>query len=168
MSKIHEPHVSFSSVKKNQLNTGFELLEKVGSSATPLMDLRDHLTRKRIVSQTSLHCHRKQLISALLSDCYCDSCTVKYSVFSRLSTPSRASTLKRRCSHKQAFPDFEYSHVTSNMVNSKSDKSKTELPSSGESDGGSLQGLKAVLSQPEGVYKHTRSRTGVILPVDYK
>ena len=68
----------------------------------------------------------------------------------------------------QAFTDFEYSHVTSNMVGSKSGKSKSELPSSGESDNGSFQGLKTVLSQPEGVYKHTCSRIGVVLPVDYK
>ena len=54
------------------------------------------------------------------------------------------------------------------MVSSKSGKSKSELPSSSESDSGSLQGQKGVLSQLEGVYKHTRSRTGVIMPVDYK
>ena len=132
------------------------------------MDLRDHLTKKRIVNQTSPQCHHKQLISTLLSDCHCDSCTVNPLVFNQLSTPSRTSTLKRRRSRKQVFPDFEYPYVTSNMVNSKSGKSKSELPSSGESDSESLQGLKAVLSQPEGVYKHTRSRTGVIMPVDYK
>ena len=54
------------------------------------------------------------------------------------------------------------------MVSSKLSKSRSELPSSEESDNGSSQGLKEILSQPEGVYKCTRTRMGVIMPVDYK
>jgi hypothetical protein len=54
------------------------------------------------------------------------------------------------------------------MISSKPGKSKSELPNSGDSDNGSLQGLKGLLSQPEGIYKHTRIRVGVIMSVDYR
>ena len=55
---------------------------------------------------------------------------------------------------------MEYPEVTANMVgpNTTRSRSKGKQPvvSSDESD-----------TEPEGVYQHTRTRTGVVAPVDY-
>jgi hypothetical protein len=45
---------------------------------------------------------------------------------------------------------------------------KNLAPSSEVSDAEYSPGLKEVLIEPEGVYKHTRTRKGVIISVDYK
>ena len=58
------------------------------------------------------------------------------------------------------------------MVESTSTSGKPEKerlsPSSGESDVEYSPGLKGIIVEPEGVFKHTRTRRGVIAPVDYK
>ena len=46
-------------------------------------------------------------------------------------------------------------------------KGKQSAVSSEESDADWSLGLKDVLIEPEGVYRHTRTRTGTIAPVDY-
>ena len=67
---------------------------------------------------------------------------------------------KASLSHKETFSDVEYPEVTANMVGSSTTPSRTKekqpIVSSDKSD-----------IEPEGVYQHIRSRTGIITPVDY-
>ena len=62
--------------------------------------------------------------------------------------------------------------MTSNIVGSTSTSGKPGkeqlILSSGESDTERSPGLKGIFAEPEGVYRHTRTRTGVITPVDYR
>jgi len=61
--------------------------------------------------------------------------------------------------------------VTANMVRLSSTPSKSKgkqlAVSSQESDVDQSPGLKDILIKPEGVYRHTQTRTGTIAPVDY-
>jgi len=66
---------------------------------------------------------------------------------------------------------MEYPEVTSTMVGpcttpSKS-KGKQLVVYSGESDDESSSGLKEIQNESEGVYQHTRIRTGTIALVNY-
>ena len=68
----------------------------------------------------------------------------------------------KRC-HSRArrtFSDAEYPEVTANVVGLSTtpskNKGKQPIVRSDESD-----------TEPEGVYRHTRTRTGVMAPVDY-
>jgi len=67
---------------------------------------------------------------------------------------------KRRRSYTRTFSDTEYSEVITNMVGlsatSSRTKGKQSIVSSDESN-----------TEPKEVYWHTRTRTGVISPVDY-
>ena len=70
------------------------------------------------------------------------------------------SAKRRRSRTKRTFSDAEYPEVTANMVGPSTTPSKSKgkqpIVSSDEPD-----------TEPEGVYRHTRTRTGVIAPVDY-
>ena len=62
---------------------------------------------------------------------------------------------KRRRSHRRrTFSDVEYPELTANMTSRS--KGKQPIVNSEESD-----------SEPEGVYQHTRTRTGALSPIDY-
>ena len=68
--------------------------------------------------------------------------------------------------------DVEYPEVTSNMVGSTDTSGKPgkerPSPSSGESDAEYSPGLKGIIVEPEGVFKQTRMKRGIIAPVNYK
>jgi len=102
---------------------------KASSSGAHYTDLSGYLTRKRSVHQISPHCHCKQLISAVLSDCHCGSQMIKLSVFNRLLMVSTSNSAKRHCSRKKSSSDFEYPEVTSNMVGSSATPSKSPVSS---------------------------------------
>ena len=62
---------------------------------------------------------------------------------------------KRRRSHRRrVFSNAEYPELTANMTSRS--RGKQLAVSSDESD-----------SEPDGVYRHTRTRTGAIPPIDY-
>ena len=119
------------------------------------MDLRDYLTKKRSVHRITPLCCYEQLITTVLSECHC-----KQSMFKRLSSTSISSSAKRHHSRIRTFSDAEYPEVTGNVMGPSTTPSKTKgkqpIVSSDESD-----------PEPEGVYQHTCTRTGVIAPVDY-
>ena len=94
----------------------------------------------------------------MLSECRCSSHVSKQSVFRRLISTSRSA--KRRPSHrKRTFSDTEYPEVTANMVGPSTTPSRSRRKqlavSSDQSD-----------DEPEGVYHHIRTRTGVVAQVD--
>ena len=70
------------------------------------------------------------------------------------------STKRRRSRTERTFSDAEYPEVTENIVGPSTipsrSKEKQPIVSSDETD-----------TEPEGVYRHTRTRTGVVAPVDY-
>ena len=70
------------------------------------------------------------------------------------------SAKRCRSRTRRTFSDTEYPEVTANVVGPSITPSKTKgkqpIVSSDESD-----------TEPEGVYWHTRTRTGVRAPVDY-
>jgi len=121
-----------------------------------LTDLKDYLIKKRSVHQITPLCCCERLITTMLSECHCNQ-----SVFKRLSYTSVSRSAKRRHSRtKRPFFDAEYPEITANMVGPSTTPSKTKgkqpIVSSDESD-----------TEPEGVYWHICTRTGVIAPVDY-
>ena len=81
------------------------------------------------------------------------------------------SAKRRRFQKKKSFSNVEYPEVTANMVEPSSTPSKSKgrqlAVSSEESDDDPPPGLKDVLIESEGVYRHTRTRTRIIAPVDY-
>jgi len=80
-------------------------------------DLRDYLTKKRSVYQITPQCCCEWLITAVLSECHCNSHLSKQSVFNRLSTtPVSCSAKRHRSRKKRTFSDTEYPKVTANMV----------------------------------------------------
>ena len=92
----------------------------------------------------------------MLSECHC-----KQSIFKQLSFTSLSFSAKRCRSHtKRTFSDAEYPKITANVVGPSTtpSRSREKQPavSYDESD-----------IEPEGVYRHTRTRTGVVAPVDY-
>ena len=97
----------------------------------------------------------------VLSECHCSSHVSKQLVFKRLSSTLVSRLAKRRPSRiRKAFPDAEYPKVIENMedpnITPSRAKGKQPIVSSDESD-----------TKPEGVYRHTRTRIGIIAPVDY-
>ena len=89
----------------------------------------------------------------MLSECRCNLHISKQSVFKRVTSNSRST--KRRCSHRRGtFSDVEYLEATANMANKNTEKQPAV--SSDESD-----------AEPEGVYCHTRTRTGAVAPINY-
>jgi len=101
----------------------------------------------------------------VLSDSHCDFQINKPSVFSRLSVASN-STKRWRSRKKQAFSYVEYPEVTANILGTSStprkSKGKQLAVSSEELDADQSPGLKDVLVEPEGVYRHTQTRTETI------
>ena len=81
------------------------------------------------------------------------------------------STKRWRSQKKRSFPDIKYPEVTASMMGSSSTPSKSKgkqlVVSSEESDADRSLGLKDILLEPEGLYWHTRTRTGIIALVDY-
>ena len=82
-------------------------------------------------------------------------------MFNLLSSTSISRSAKRRHSHTmRTFSDAEYPEVTANIVGSSTTPNRTKgkqpIVSSNESD-----------TEPEGVYRHTRTWIGVIAPVNY-
>jgi len=77
----------------------------------------------------------------------------------------------RQSHKKKSFSDAEYPEVTSNMVGPSTAPSKSNgkqlALSSEESDAEYSSSLKEILIEPEGIYRHTRIRTGAIAPIDY-
>ena len=117
------------------------------------MDLRDYLTKKRRSNQTTSSCCCQRLIS-MLSECRCGSGVNQQSLVRQLILISPSA--KRRRSHwRRLFSDAEYPELTANMT-SRSRGKKLAVSSDDESD-----------SEPEGVYRHTRTWTGAIPPIDY-
>ena len=74
-------------------------------------------------------------------------------VFRRLTSTSRLAK-ERRSHRKGAFSDMEYPEVTANMLSRS--REKQPAVSSDESD-----------TEPEEMYRHTRTRTGVVPPINY-
>jgi len=133
------------------------------------MDLRAYLTKKRSVHQITSQCCCERLIIVVLSECHCSSHGSKKasivssdeSVFNRLSSMPVSFSAKRRRSHmRRAFSSAKYPEVTTNIVGSSTMPNRTKgkqlIVSSDESD-----------TEPEGVYRHTRTRTSATTPVDY-
>ena len=106
-------------------------------------------------------CCYERLITTVLSERHCSSHASKQSVFNQLSVapPSRSAKRHHSCK-KRTFSDTEYPEVIANMVGPSTTPSKTKgkqpIVCYDESD-----------TKPEGVYRHTRTRTGTIAPVDY-
>ena len=90
---------------------------------------------------------------AIFSECNCSSHTSKQSVFRRLTSTSQ-SAKRCRSNRRRAFSDVEYPEVTANMVNRS--RGKQLAVNFNESD-----------TEPEGVYRHTRTRTGTVAPINY-
>ena len=94
------------------------------------------------------------------------------SILNWLSAAPVSNSAKRRRSHKKkSFSDVEYPEITSNMADPCTTLSKSTgkqpVVCSGKSDDEPSSGLKEILSELEGVYQHTRIRTGTIAPVSY-
>jgi len=97
----------------------------------------------------------------VLSECHYSSHVSKQSVFKRLSFTSVSNSAKRHHSRtRRNFSDAEYPKVTVNMVGPNTTPSR-------------IKGKQLIVSydesntEPKGVYRHTRTRTGVIALVDY-
>ena len=89
----------------------------------------------------------------MLSECRCSSRASRQSIF-RQSTLTSRSAKRYRFHRRSTFSDTEYPEITANMASRS--KEKQPVVNSGESD-----------TEPEGVYRHTRTRTGVIAPINY-
>ena len=90
----------------------------------------------------------------MLSECRCNSGANQQSLVRQLTLIPRSA--KRSRSHrKRVFSDTEYPELTANMA-SRSRGKQSAISSDDESD-----------AKPEGVYRHTRTRTGTIPPIDY-
>ena len=116
-------------------------------------DRRDYLTRKRSANLITPSCCRERLITAMLSECRCSSHTNQQPTF-RQSTPTSRSAKRYRSRRRRTFSDTEYPEITANMASRS--RGKQPLVSSDESD-----------TEPGGVYRYTRTRTGAIAPIDY-
>ena len=150
---ISKPYVSDSRRKDDSQKMKSPQKPVANLFGPPPTDLRDYLTKKKSVNQIATFCCCERLITAMLSECRCSSHVNKQSVFRRLISTSRSA--KRRRSHRSGtFSDTEYPEVTTNMAS----KSKVKQPavSSDESD-----------AEPEGVYRHIRTRTSAVAPIDY-
>jgi len=88
----------------------------------------------------------------MLSECRCSSGVNQQSLVRQLTLIPQSA--KRRRSHRRIFSDTEYPELTINMASMS--RGKQPAVSSEESD-----------TEPEGVYRHTRTRTGAIPPIDY-
>ena len=84
---------------------------------TPATNLRDYLIKKKSVLKiTPIYCS-ELLITAILSECRCNSDKSKPLVFNQLSAALVSNSAKRRrFQNKKSFSDKEYPEVTSNMV----------------------------------------------------
>ena len=114
------------------------------------------MIKKRNVHQITPLCCCERVITTVLSECH-----YKQSVFKQLSSVSFSRSAKRRHScTRRTFSDAEYPEVTANMVGPSTTPSKTKgkqpTVSSDEFD-----------TEPEGVYQHTRTRTGIVAQLDY-
>jgi len=118
----------------------------------PPTDLRDYLTKKRSANQATSSCCCQQLIH-MLTGCHCGSGANQQSLIRQL-TLIPPSAKRRRSHRRRTFSDVKYPELTAYMTSRS--KGKQPAVSSDESD-----------SEPEGVYQHTRTRTGTIPPVDY-
>ena len=128
---------------------------------SPPTDLRDYLTKKRSVYQITPQCCCERLITTVLSECHYSSHVSKQSVFNQLSfTSASRSTKRRRSRTRRTFSDAEYPEVTANMVDPSTTSSRTK---------GKQPIVRSDVSdtEPEGVFRHTRTRIGVTTPVDY-
>jgi len=90
-----------------------------------------------------------------------------------LTNTSTTNVAKRqRFRRKKSSSDVEYPEVTSNMVGStnalKKPGREQSSQSSEESNSERFQRLKGLFEESGGVYKHTRTRTGTIAPVNYR
>ena len=108
----------------------------------PPMDLRDYLTRKRSANRITPSCCCERLIT-MLSECRCSSGASQQSLVRQLNLIPRSA--KRNRSHRRRiFSDAEYPELTANMMSRSG--GKQPVVSSDESD-----------TEPEGVYRHTRT-----------
>jgi len=89
----------------------------------------------------------------MLSECHCNSHASRQSI-SRQSTLTPRSAKRYRSHRRRTFSDTEYPETTANMASRS--RGKQPVVSSDESD-----------TEPEGVYRHTRIRTGAIAPINY-
>ena len=89
----------------------------------------------------------------MLSECRCNSGANQQSLVRQLTLIPRSA--KRSRSHRRrVFSDIEYPELTANMASRS--KGKQPAVSSDESD-----------TEPEGVYRYTRTQTGAIPLIDY-
>ena len=94
-----------------------------------------------------------QRLITMLSKYRCSSDANQQSLVRQLTLIPRSA--KRSHSHRRrVFSDTEYPELTANMASRS--RGKQPAVSSDESD-----------TEPEGVYRHTRTRTGVIPSIDY-
>ena len=119
----------------------------------PPTDLRDYLTKKRSTNRITSSCCCERLIT-MLSKCRCSSGANQQSLVRQLTLIPRSA--KRSRSHRRRiFSDTEYPELTANMA-SRSRGKQPAVSFDDESD-----------AEPVGVYRHTRTRTGAIPPIDY-
>ena len=119
----------------------------------PPADLRDYLTRKRSANLITPSYCCERLITTMLSECCCSSHESRQSIF-RQSTPTSQLAKRYRFCRRRTFSDAEYPEITANMVSRS--RGKQPLVSFDESD-----------TEPGGVYRYTRTRTGAIAPINY-
>ena len=162
-SRSCNARLTFSPTAKvrRELKSPYPQRLEAGLFDPPLTDLRDYLTKKRSVHQITPPCCCERLITVVLSEYHCNLHVSKQSVFKWLSSMLVSRLAKRHHSRtRRTFYDVEYPEVTANMMGPSTTPSRTKgkqpIVNSDEFD-----------TEPEGVYQYTRTRTGVIAPVDY-
>ena len=110
------------------------------------------MTKKRSANRITSSCCCERLIT-MLSECHCSSGANQQSLFRQLTLIPQSA--KRSHSYRRrVFSDTEYPELTANMASRS--RGKQPAVCSDESD-----------TEPERVYRHTRTRTGVIPPINY-
>jgi len=149
---VSEPCVSALQCKDSSQKLKSPRQPKADLFDPPPTDLRDYLTKKRSTNQITPSCCCERLIAAMLSECRCNLHTSKQSVF-RQSTLTFRLAKRYRSRRRRTFSDAEYPKVTANMAS----RSREKQPADSSDESG---------TEPEGVYQHTRTRTGAISPIN--